>query len=157
MKQTKTIKQGLMRNLKPILFFIALTTFSCLSFGQSTSKVDLIEFCGKRFVAPSDCETIGNMIKCIDYVFFWIYEPVADLPRHQEELLAQIKKPKKINVSVINSDLVGYQSKLDTYDCLLIIRKVNGQGVIINLFLNKEIKTTDDLPKCIRQFITIKS
>jgi hypothetical protein len=118
---------------------------------------DSSEFCGKHFIAPSDCETIGNMIKCSDYVFTWAYEPVSDLPRHQKELLAQINKPKKINVSVINNDLIGYLSKMDTYDCLLIIGKVNEQGVIINLWLNKIIKTTADLPECVRQFIAIKS
>jgi len=96
------------------------------------------------------------MIKCSDYVFTWTYEPVADLPRHQKELLAQINKPKKIDVSVINTDLVGYVSKVDTYESLLIIGKVNGRGVIINLFLNKAIKSTNDLPVWVRTFINIK-
>ena len=146
-----------MKNLKIFLLVSILTTNSNILLGQSSLKADSSEFCGKHFIAPKDCETIGNMIKCNDYVFTWTYEPVADLPRHQKKLLAQIKKPKKINVSVINDDLVGYLSKMDTYDCLLIIGKVNGQGVIINLWLNKAIKTTGDLPECVRQFITIKS
>jgi hypothetical protein len=97
------------------------------------------------------------MIKCSNYVFTWINEPIADLPRHQKELLAQTKNPKKISVSVVDSDNVGYITKMGTSYQLLIIGIVNGQGVIINLWLDKPIKSTDDLPEYIRQFITIKS
>jgi len=125
--------------------------FLTISCGQSS------EFCGEHFMAPSECETIGNMIKCSDCVFTWTYEPVADLPRHQKELLAQLSNPKQINVSVINTDLVGYVSKVDTYESLIIIGKVNGRGVIIDLYVNKEIKSTEDLPEWVRSFIKIKS
>lgn len=145
-----------MKKIKLLLLVTIFTTCSTISFGQSSLAVDSSEFCGKHFIAPKDCETIGNMIKCNDYVFTWTYEPTEDLPRHQKELLAQINKPKEINVSVLNNDLVGYLSKIDTYDCLFIIGEVNGQGVIINLWLNKVIKTTTDLPECVRQFIIIK-
>jgi hypothetical protein len=146
-----------MKKLKLFLLIIILTTYSHISFGQSSKEAVKSEFCGRQFVAPSECETIGNMIKCNDYVFTWTYEPIADLPRHQKELLAQIDNPKKVNVIVISSDLVGYLSKVDTYNSLMIIGKVNGKGVIINLFLNKTIETTADLPECVRQFITIKT
>ena len=146
-----------MRKIKLFLLISILTIFTNISFGQSSKEITKSEFCGRQFDAPSDCETIGNMIKCTDYVFTWTYEPIADLPRHQKELLAQIDKPKKVNVVVINTDLVGYLSKVDTYSSLMIIGKVNEKGVIINLFLNKAIKTTADLPECVRQFITIKS
>ena len=146
-----------MKKTKLILILTILTAYINTSCGQSSQKVAKCEFCGKHFIAPSDCETIGNMIKCSDYDFTWTYEPIADLPRHQKELLAQIENPQKINVSVNNNDLVGYLSKVDTYQSLMIIGKVNRQGVIINLFTNKPIKTTEDLPECIRQFITIKT
>jgi hypothetical protein len=124
--------------------------FFNISCGQSN------EFCGEYFVSPTECETIGNMIKCSDCVFTWTYEPVADLPRHQKELLTQLNNPKKINVSVINTDLVGYVSKVDTYESLLIIGNVNGRGVIVSLFLNKAIESTKDLPVWIRPLINIK-
>jgi hypothetical protein len=145
-----------MRLIRLLALFITLTAYSVGSFGQMSAKQESSEFCGKRFVPPSDCATIGNMIQCSNYVFSWTYEPISDLPRHQKELLAQISNPKRINVSVLNNDLVGYLSKMDDSDCLLIIGNVNGKGVIINLFLNKIIRTTADLPECVRQFITIK-
>ncbi|MCO4293174.1 hypothetical protein NF867_09885 [Solitalea sp. MAHUQ-68] len=145
-----------MKKIKLCLFVLILTTYSSISFGQTATKADSVEFCGKHFIAPKDCETIGNMIKCSDYVFTWTYEPVSDLPRHQKELLAQIEKPKEQNVSVLNTDLIGYLSKVDTFDSLLIIGKVNGKGVIISLFVNKAIKSTADLPEFTRQLITIK-
>jgi len=146
-----------MKKINLILLVFILTICSNLSFGQSSIKTDSIVFCGKHFIAPHDCETIGNMIKCSNYVFTWINEPIADLPRHQKELLAQTKNPKKISVSVVDSDNVGYITKMGTSYQLLIIGIVNGQGVIINLWLDKPIKSTDDLPEYIRQFITIKS
>lgn len=145
-----------------MLFFLVgiLTIYSNISFGQSSLKADSSEFCGKHFIAPKDCETIGNMIKCNDYVFTWTYEPIAYSPKQQKELLthlALIDNPKKVNVVVIDTDLVGYLSKVGNYTSLMIIGNVNGNGVIINLFLNKAIKTTADLPECVRQFIAIKS
>ena len=135
-----------------ILLFI---TISLLTFNLSCAQSS--EFCGEYFTAPTECETIGSMIKCGDCVFTWSYEPVEDLPRHKKELLAQISKPKKINVSVINTELVGYVSKVDTYESLLIIGEVNGQGVIITLFLSKAIKSTEDLPVWTRPLIKIIS
>ena len=147
------------RNMKRINVFQFLTIlimYSNISCGQPLLITDSSEFCGKKFIPPSECETISNMIKCDNYVFTWTYEPIADLPRHQKELLAQIYKPKKINVSVLNNELVGYLSKIDKYNCLLIIGQVNEKGVIINLFLNKVIKATADLPECVGQFISIK-
>jgi hypothetical protein len=140
-----------MKKIGTLLF----TTISLINFNILCAQSS--EFCGKHFTAPAECETIGSMIKCSDCVFTWSYEPVEDLPRHKNELLAQINKPKKINVSVINTDLVGYVSKVDTYESLLIIGEVNGQGVIITLFLNKAIKSTEDLPVWIRPFIKIIS
>lgn len=146
-----------MKKLKLLLLVIILTAYSNISFGQSSKQGVKSEFCDRQFIAPSECETIGNMIKCNDYVFTWSYDSIADLPRHQKELLAQMDNPKKVNVKVINTDLVGYLSKIDTYNNLLIIGEINGKGVIINLFLNKAIETTADLPECVRQFITIKT
>jgi hypothetical protein len=134
----------------PLFIAISLSTFD-ISCAQSS------ELCGEHFTAPTECETIGTMIKCSDCVFTWSYEPVEDLPRHRKELLAQINKPKEINVSVINTDLVGYVSKVDTYESLVIIGKVNGQGVIITLFLDRDIKSTGDLPVWIRPLIKIIS
>ncbi len=145
-----------MPKIKLLISIAFLALFSNVSFGQSTPNTASSEFCGKYFTAPKDCETTGNMIKCKDYVFAWIYEPIEDLPRHQKELLAQINQPKKINVSVLGNNLVGYLSKVETYDNLLIIGNVNDRGVIVNLWLNKAIKTTTDLPESVRQFIVIK-
>lgn len=142
-----------MNKFKLFLLITTLTINSSLLFGQADSS----EFCGKYFKAPNNCQTIGNMIKCNDYVLTWTYEPNKELRHHKKELLAQISKPKKIKVSVINNDLIGYLSKIDIYHCLIIIGKVNEQGTIINLYLNREIKTTDDLPDCVKQFILIKS
>lgn len=136
-----------------LLLLAMLAAGSNILSGQTA---DSSEFCGKRFMAPGECKTVGNMIKCSDYVLTWSYESMADLPRHQKELLMQLKSPQKINVTVINTDLVGYITKIDTYDQLLIIGNVNGKGVIINLFLNKSIKTTNDLPEYMRPYIVIK-
>ena len=130
--------------------------FSNFSHGQTTLKTDSIEFCGKKYIVPKDCEIFGNMIKCSNYVYTWTYEPVEDLPGHQKELLSQASNPKKIDVSVINNDNTGYVSETGTTYMLLIVGKVNGQGIIINLWQDKPIKSTNDLPEYIRQFITIK-
>ena len=148
--ESKTMKDNIDRNFKDI-------KLKDISSQQNTLNGDSKEFCGKYFVPPSECETLGNMIKCNDYAFMWLYEPVSDLPRHKRELLGQLSKPKKIKVAVLNKNLVGYLSKMDVYQFLLIIGEVNEKGVIISLYLNKEIKTTKDLPECVRQLITIKT
>ena len=145
-----------MKKLNLLFCYIVLTLcYSLNSCGQSASSSDSIEFCGKNFKAPKDCEVIGNMIKCSNYVFTWTYEPVSDLPRHRKELLAQISSPKKINVSVLGRDLIGYLSKVDTYDQLVVVGEINGRGVIVDLYLNKTINSTNDLPEYIMQFIKI--
>ena len=125
--------------------------------GQSSAKTDSIEFCGKQFPAPPGCETTGNLIKCNDYFFTWTYEPTADLPRHKAELLEQIENPRKVNTSVLKNDNIGYLSKMGTSYQLLIIGEINGKGVIITLWQDKQIISTNDLPEYVRQFITIKS
>lgn len=144
-----------MKTLK-LFLFASILSYTTASFAQSSNNEATSEFCGQKFVLPANCEVIGNMIRCADYVFTWAYEPIADLPRHQKELLAQAQNPQAINVSVINTDLVGYLSKVETFSTLLIIGEVNKQGVIINLFLNGPIKSSADLPEPVRQFISIK-
>ncbi len=145
-----------MKKITLFLIVSILMIFTNISFGQPSEEITKSEFCGHQFVAPSDCEIISNVIDCKDYVFSWAYKPIADLPKYQTKLLSHIDNPKTVNVAVINTDLVGYLSKVDDYDCLMIIGNVNGKGVIINLSQNKAIKTTEDLPECVRQFITIK-
>ena len=146
-----------MRKFKLFITIAFLTTFVNFSFGQTTLNSDSIEFCGSNFVPPKDCEKIGTMIKCKDYVLTWTYEPINELPRHQRELLEQIENPKKINVLIKNTELEGYLSTIESYNSLMIIGIVNNKGVIINLFLNKTINTTSDLPDFVKQFITIKN
>ena len=145
-----------MNKINLTIILILLTTFFNFTFGQSI-RTDSIEFCGRHFIAPNSCEIIGNMIKCSNYVFTWTYAPTTDLPRHRKELLAQTKSPKKIKVVIDNNDIDGYLSKTGTYSQLLIIGVVNGQGVIINLWLDKQIKSTDDLPEYVKQLISIRS
>ncbi|MES2655020.1 MAG: hypothetical protein V4620_05485 [Bacteroidota bacterium] len=142
-----------MKTIKQLILAVILTACSNILLGQTA---DSSEFCGKHFMAPANCQTKGNMIKCSDYVFTWTYESLTDLPKRQKELLLQLKSPTKISVSVVNNDLVGYVTKIDTYEQLLIIGNINGKGVIINLFMNKAIKTTNDLPECVRPYIIIK-
>lgn len=81
---------------------------------------------------------------------------MADLPRHKQEMLAQVKDPKEISVSVLGTDHTGYLSKVDSHYQLTIIGSVNGQGTMIDLFLDKPITRTDDLPEYVRQFISIR-
>lgn len=140
---------------KLFVTFVFLTTFVNFSFSQSTFNSNSIEFCGSNFVAPKNCEIIGTLIKCKDYVFTWSYEPINDLPRHQKEFLEQIENPKKINVLVKNTELEGYLFTIESYSSLMIIGNVDNKGVIINLFVNQSINTTSDLPDFVQQFITI--
>jgi hypothetical protein len=130
--------------------------YSNLLFGQISVKTNQIEFCGKNYIAPNECETIINMIKCDNYVFTWTYEPIKDLPRHQKKLLKQMKNPKKIKVSVIDSDHLGYTCNTGTSYQLLIVGKVNEKGVIIFLGLDNSITATTDLPEYIQKFIKIR-
>ncbi|NNT73167.1 hypothetical protein HKT18_13155 [Flavobacterium sp. IMCC34852] len=145
-----------MHKIQTYIILRILIILPFFTYGQTTLEENSSEFCGQYFTAPNECKTMGNMIQCKDYVFTWSYEPIIDLPRHQKELIAQIKNPKEIKVSVLKTDLIGYLSKVDSYDSLLIVGSVNGKGVIINLYLDKTIKATNDLPECVRQFITIK-
>lgn len=142
--------------LKKLLFvIIVLTVCSYNSFAQSL-KTDSIEFFGKRFPSPVDCQVIGSMIKCNNYVFVCHYEPIEDLPRHKKELLAQLVNPRQVTVSVLGNESTGYLTKIDTWHSLNVVANINGKCTLINLYVDKPIETPNDLPSYLRQFLSIK-
>jgi hypothetical protein len=124
--------------------------------GQSSVPARDLDFFGKHVQAPLKCESSSNFIKCGEYVLSWTPAPVVDLPRLKQEQLSQMQNPAKINTLVLGADQTGYVAKAGNSYQLLIIGKVNGQGAVIELLLDTEIKSTSDLPEYVRQFIRIK-
>jgi len=137
------------------LLTLTFLLLSYNSFAQSAKKVDSVEFCGIKYPGPTGCQTFDNMIKCDSYVLSWFYEPVKDMPRHKKELLAQLKAPKAVKISLLNSETTGYLSKIETWTALNIITEINGKCILLNLFVDKPINSTNDLPEFARQFISI--
>jgi len=146
-----------MKTLKLLILSFLLFAFSSRSLGQTFVNKDSIKFFEKYYPAPTGCEVIGNMIKCNDYVFTWVYEPLKDLPRHQKEMLDQIQNPRKIEVKVLGVDQVGYLTKVENLNQLLIIGNIKGQCGIINLWQEKPITITADLPVFVKQLIEFRA
>jgi hypothetical protein len=139
-----------------VFLILAFLLFSCNAFAQSTTKIDSVEFGGRKYPVPMGCQTSGNMIKCDNYVVSWFYEPIEDMPRHRKELLEQLIAPKTIDILLLSSEAKGYVTKIDTWTALNIITELNGKCILLNLFLDRAINSTSDLPEFARQFISIR-
>jgi hypothetical protein len=136
------------------------------SFGQATANADTISFCFIKLKVPPGCiATTEYQIKCDDYSMSWAYLTPQTLQTMPDQLIsqmaAQFKKFKKEPVTcyLLDNAVKGYKISYKTDQGiahqLIAYGFGNEQLVLVQLSLDKEPKTNDDIPVFPRQLIRL--
>ena len=149
------------RSLFPLLFVIGTT-----SFGQTSTKIDSLTFCFNRYKVPTGCSAESEyQAKCDNYSIVWLYmndQMLQVMPdQFINQMSSQLKKFKKepITCYLLNREVKGYKISYKGDNGLgyqLIAYGVaNGQPVLVQLSLDKEPKTNEDIPEFPREIIRL--
>lgn len=148
-------------------FFSALfILFAATSFGQTSTKVDSLTFCFYKYKVPSGCTAESEyQVKCDNYSIGWLYMTEQMLQSMPDQLVSQLsgqmKKFKKeaITCYLLDKEVKGYKISFKkdngTGYQLIAYGIVNGQPVLVQLSLDNEPKTNDDISDFPRQIIKL--
>ena len=151
-----------MRYFLIALFFFVGTT----CFGQTSTKIDSLTFCHTKYKAPTGCTVESEyQVGCDNYSIVWLYmneEMLRVMPdQFINQMAARMKKFKKEPIAcyLLEKEVKGYKISFKkdkgTGYQLLAYGVVNGQPVIVQLSLDNEPKTNDDIPEFPRQIIKL--
>jgi hypothetical protein len=147
------------------LFIALFILVSIFSFGQ-TSNIDSLTFCNTKYKVPTACSAESEyQITCDKYSIVWLYmnEQMLNFMPDQfiSQMAGQMKNFKKEPIScyLLDNDAKGYKisfkkGKKIGYQ-LIAYGIVNGQPVFVQLSLDKEPKSNDDIPSFPRQIIRL--
>ncbi len=148
-------------------FFIALFILGgTTSFGQTSTKIDSLTFCITKYKVPSGCTAESEyQVKCDNYSIVWLYmnEQMLQVMPDQfvNQMAGQMKKFKKepITCYLLDKEVKGYKIsfKKDNGTGYQVIAYgvANGQPVLVQLALDNDPKTNDDIPNFPRQIIRL--
>jgi len=136
------------------------------SFAQTTDKGDTISFCFIKYKIPEGCKAeSAYQVKCDDYSMSWIYLTPQTFQTTPGQLIDQmgreLKKFKKeaITCYLLDTQVKGYKISFKTDQGtghqLLAYGYANEQLVLVQLSLNKEPKTNEDIPAFPRKMIRL--
>ena len=151
-----------MKQIMTILF-LAATTFAN---GQEAKQIDSLSFCHNKYKAPTGCKTASEyQVQCDNYSIQWLYmndEMFKTMPEQfVSQLAGQMKKFKKepITPYLLDKEVKGYKisfkSDSGTQYQIIAYGVANGQPVLVQLSLDKEPKTNDDIPEFARQIVKL--
>jgi hypothetical protein len=151
-----------MKSILTSIFILA----AVMTIAQTPAKSDTVKFCYIKFVLPSGCAASSeSQVKCDDYSMSWIYMSypmLQSVPGQTiENMSQQLKKFKKeaITVYLLDAPVKGfklsYKTDQGTVYQLMAYGVANEQPVIVQLVLNKEPKSNDDIPAFARQIIRL--
>ena len=151
-----------MRKFLTALFFVS----SAASFGQTTNQVDSLTFCFNKYKVPAGCLAESEyQVKCDNYSIVWLYmneQMLQSMPdQFVSQLSGQMKKFKKESIIcyLLDKEVKGYKISFKndngTAYQLIAYGDVNGQPVLVQLSLNNEPKTNQDIPDFPRQIIRL--
>ncbi len=148
-------------------FLIALLLFfSATSFGQTTKQVDTLTFCFNKYKVPTGCTAQSEyQVQCVNYTMVWLYmneQMLQSMPdQFVNPMSGQMKKFKKepITCYLLDKEVKGYKISFKkdngTGYQLIAYGAANGQPVLVQLSLNNEPKTNEDIPEFPRQIIRL--
>ena len=148
-------------------FIIALLLIiSTSSFGQDTKQIDSLTFCSNKYKVPVNCTAESEyQIQCKDYSMMWLYmngQMLQFMPdQFVNQMEGQLKKFKKQSITcyLLDTQVKGYKISFKkdngTGHQLIAYGEVNGQPVLVQLSLDKEPKSNDDIPDFPRQIIRL--
>jgi hypothetical protein len=146
-----------------ILSFLFTTA---TSFAQTPGNGDTISFCFTKYKIPAGCKAASEyQVTCDDYSMTWIYLNPQTFQTTPDQILnkmaGEMKKFKKEPVTcfLLGNQVKGYKIsyKIDqgTGHQLMAWGFANEQLVLVQLSLNKEPKTNEDIPAFPEQMIRL--
>lgn len=120
------------------------------------SQKDSISICGIPFKSPIDCSIMPEgQILCDTYAINWVYVESDQLERHKLESKEQLKRPKKINCYILNKEVVAYKTKFKPGIQIIYNGTINNQAVLIQIWLENDIKSNNDIPEYLKQMFRL--
>jgi hypothetical protein len=151
-----------MKQLLTLLFILS----GAIAVAQTSNKIDTVSFCYIKYKVPTGCTAESKyQVKCDDYSMTWLYmtpQMLQSMPDQVvNQMAAQMKKFKKeaITCYLLDKEVKGYKisfknDKGTAYQ-LIAYGFANEQPVLVQLSLDKEPKTNDDIPEFPRQIISL--
>ena len=148
------------------LFIASFILFGTTSFGQTSTKIDSLTFCFRKYKVPTGCTAESEyQVKCDNYSISWLYmnDQMLQLMPDQfvNQMAGQMKKFKKepIICYLLDKEVKGYKisfrrDKGIGYQ-LIAYGVANGQPVLVQLSVDDEPKTNDDIPSFPKQIIRL--
>lgn len=146
-----------------ILSFLFTATSSL---AQIPGNGDTVSFCFIKYKIPAGCKAASEyQVKCDDYSMSWIYLTPQTFQTMPDQIInqmaGQMKKFKKEPVTcyLLGNPVKGYKISFKTDQGtgheLLAYGLANEQLVLLQLSLNKEPKTDEDIPAFPGQIIRL--
>jgi hypothetical protein len=148
-------------------FFVFLFLFiATSSFAQTPGKGDTISFCFIKYKIPAGCTAASEyQVKCDDYSMTWIYLTPQTFQTMPDQIISQMagqmKKFKKEPVTcyLFGNPVKGYRISFKTDQGtghqLVAYGVANEQLVLVQLTLDKEPATDEDIPAFPGQMIRL--
>ena len=151
--------------MRQILTYVSIL-LATTTFGQTPSKIDTLTFCFNKYKVPTGCTAQSEyQVKCNNYSIVWLYmtEPMLQSVPEQfiSQMAGQMKKFKKepITCYLLDNEVKGYRIsfKKDNGAAYQLIAYgiANGQPVLVQLSLDSEPKSNEDIPEFPRQIIRL--
>jgi len=151
--------------MKQFLFFSFLF-IATTSSAQMPGKGDTISFCFIKYKIPAGCTSPSEyQVKCDDYSMTWMYLTPQNFQTKPDETInqmaGQMKKFKKEPVTCyllgnpVKGYKISYKTDQGTGHQLMAYGIANEQLVLVQLSLDKEPKTNDDIPAFPGQMIRL--
>ncbi len=151
--------------MKQFLFFSFLF-ITANAFAQNSGKGDTISFCFIKYKIPAGCKASSEyQVTCNDYSMTWIYLTPQTFQTMPDQIInqmaGQMKKFKKEPVTcyLLDNQVKGYKISFKTDQGtshqLMAYGLANEQLVLVQLSLDKEPKTDEDIPAFPRQMIRL--
>jgi len=148
------------------ILIISFLIITANSFAQNSSKGDTISFCFIKYKIPAGCKASSEyQVTCNDYTVTWIYLTPQTFQTMPDQLISQMagqmKKFKKEPVTcyLLDNQVKGYKISFKTDQGtshqLMAYGLANEQLVLVQLSLNNEPKTNEDIPAFPRQMIRL--
>jgi hypothetical protein len=146
-----------------IFFFLFIVTSS---FAQTPGNGDTISFCFIKYKIPAGCKAASEyQVKCDDYSMTWIYLTPQTFQTMPDQIInqmaGQMKKFKKEPVTcyLLGNQVKGYKISFKTDQGtghqLIAYGFANEQLVLVQLSLDQEPKTDENIPVFPRQMIRL--
>jgi hypothetical protein len=148
------------------ILIISFLIITVNSFAQNSGKGDTISFCFIKYKIPAGCKASSEyQVTCNDYSMAWIYLTPQTFQTMPDQLISQMagqmKKFKKEPVTcyLLDNQVKGYKISFKTDQGtshqLMAYGLANEQLVLVQLSLNNEPKTNEDIPAFPRQMIRL--